>query len=295
MSDRMTAGAGSGRALQRMGGNFVPAHRVVRSETRGGKPVGRLYLLHGFFGSGRNWSAIARGIVRARPDWDAVLVDLRLHGDSEGAQPPHTVQSCGADVARLAASLPPSGGPSALLGHSFGGKVSLAAMEEIRPPCIQTWVIDSTPSAGATAAGAQTMMRLLKSIPGPFESRRDGADAVERGGFPRFVAEWMATNLVRIGDGFAWRFNMVEMHALLADFFRADLWAQVESPPPACEVRFVRATRDSILSESDASRIERLQSEGHAVQLDSLQGGHWLNMDNPDGLIALIRTGLPRV
>ena len=105
----------------------------------------------------------------------------------------------------------------------------------------------------------------------------------------------MATNLVRTGDGFAWRFNMVEMHALLADFFRADLWKQVESPPPACEVRFVRATRDSILSESDASRIERLQSEGHAVQLDSLEGGHWLNMDNPDGLIALLRAGLPRI
>jgi hypothetical protein len=31
------------------------------------------------------------------------------------------------------------------------------------------------------------------------------------------------------------------------------------------------------------------------VQLDELEGGHWLNMDNPDGLIALIRAGLPRV
>jgi len=198
-------------------------------------------------------------------------------------------------VARLAASLPPSGGPSALLGHSFGGKVALSATGLISPPSLQTWVIDSTPSAGATAAGAQSMMRLLTRIPGPFESRRAGADAVEQGGFPRFVAEWMATNLVRTGDGFAWRFDMGELHALLTDFFRADLWNQVENPPDACEIRFVRATRDSILSDSDASRIERLQSEGHLVQLDTLEGGHWLNMDNPEGLIALVRAGLPRV
>ena len=295
MKDGSSAATGPGRALQRLDETFVPSHRVVRSEARGGQPVGRLYLLHGFFGSGRNWSAIARGVVRARPDWDAVLVDLRLHGESRGAQPPHTVQSCGADVARLAASLPPSGGPSALLGHSFGGKVALSTTGLIEPPCIQTWVIDSTPSAGATAAGAQSMMRLLTQIPGPFESRHAGADAVEQGGFPRFVAEWMATNLVRTEDGFAWRFDMAEMHALLTDFFRTDVWNRVEDPPGGGEVRFVRATRNSILSESDAARIERLQSEGHLVQLDALEGGHWLNMDNPDGLIALIRAGLPRV
>ena len=295
MVDDRSAAAGPGRALQRLGGAFVPAHRVVRSETRGGHPVGRLYLLHGFFGSGRNWSAIARGVVRARPDWEAVLVDLRLHGESSGAQPPHTVQASGADVARLAASLPPSGGPSAVLGHSFGGKVALSSIELIDPSCSQTWVIDSTPSAGTTAAGAQSMMRLLTEIPGPFESRRAGADAVEHGGFPRFVAEWMATNLVSAGDGYVWRFDMGELHALLADFFRTDLWKQVENPPESCEVRFVRATRNSILSESDASRIERLHSEGHLVQLDTLEGGHWLNMDNPDGLINLIRAGLPRV
>jgi len=295
MTDESSEATGAGRALQRLDEAFIPSHRVVRSEARGGRPAGRLFLLHGFFGSGRNWSAIARGVVRARPDWDAVLVDLRLHGESRGAQPPHTVQSCGADVARLAASLSPSGGPSALLGHSFGGKVALSATEVIDPSCIQTWVIDSTPSAGATAAGAQSMMRLLTQIPGPFASRRAGADAVEQGGFPRFVAEWMATNLIRTDDGFAWRFDMVELHALLRDFFRTDVWNQVENPPDGCEVRFVRATRNSILSESDASRIERLHSEGHLVQLDELEGGHWLNMDNPDGLIALIRAGLPRV
>ncbi|MCL7964231.1 MAG: alpha/beta hydrolase [marine benthic group bacterium] len=274
---------------------FLPSHRVLRPEGGASHPTGRLFFLHGFFGSGRNWSAIARGVLRTRPDWEAVLVDLRLHGDSGAAPPPHTVEACADDVARLALSLPANGGPSALLGHSFGGKVALIASDRITRPCVQAWVIDSTPSTGVTGAGAREMMRLLGEVPGPFFSRRDGADAIEAGGFPRFVAEWMATNLVRIADGYAWRFDVQALDALLRDFFSVDLWKRVEQPPDGCEYRFVRASDGSIMSAGDTARIERLESEGNPVHLDTLEGGHWLNVDNPGGLISLLRKGLPRV
>jgi esterase len=274
---------------------FIPSHRVLRPDGGTMHPCGRLYFLHGFFGSGRNWSAIARGVLRARPDWEAVLVDLRLHGESRGAPPPHTVGACAEDLARLSLALPSTGGPAGLLGHSFGGKVALMASDRLATPCSQCWVIDSTPSAGVTGAGAREMMQLLQRVPGPFASRRDGADAIEAGGFPRFVSEWMATNLIRAGNGYQWRFDVPEMEALLGDFFSTDLWDRVERPPDECGLRFVRASKGSIMTADDADRIERLESEGNPVQLDDLQGGHWLNMDNPDGLIALLRKGLPRV
>jgi len=48
-------------------------------------------VLHGIFGSGRNWASVARRVVRARPEWGAVLVDLREHGESVGFEPPHTL------------------------------------------------------------------------------------------------------------------------------------------------------------------------------------------------------------
>ena len=290
--------AGEGRtSLVRMpsADGFLPSHRVLRPEGGSTYPLGRLFLLHGFFGSGRNWSAIARGVLRARPDWEAVLVDLRLHGDSRDAPPPHTVEACADDVARLSRSIPANGGPTALLGHSFGGKVALVASDRSTPPCVQGWVIDSTPSAGVTGAGAREMMRLIGQAPGPFASRRDGADAIEAGGFPRFVAEWMATNLVQTDTGFVWRFDVQEMDALLRDFFSIDLWERVEQPPTGCEFRFVRASEASIITTGDAARIGRLESEGSQVRLDTLEGGHWLNVDNPEGLIELIRKGLPRV
>ena len=273
---------------------FVPAHRIVRPD---GAPIrgrGRLFILHGFFGSGRNWSGVARGIVRSRPDWEAVLVDLRLHGDSGAAPPPHDLDACALDVARLSASLGSTGGPSALLGHSFGGKVALLGATRCEPAPVQVWVVDSTPAPGETGAGARRMMELLTRLPARFADRREGADAVEAEGFPRFVAEWMATNLVQRDDAYVWRCDRPALRRLLDDFFRADLWPVVESPPLGMELRFLRASRDSILRDEDAARIARLESEGAPVRLETVEGGHWLNVDNPDAVVELVRKGLPR-
>src|SRR5512142_1296285 len=63
-------------------------------------PARWLYVLHGIFGAGRNWASIMRRLVRERPEWGAVLVDLREHGRSGGFPPPHTVATAAGDVAR---------------------------------------------------------------------------------------------------------------------------------------------------------------------------------------------------
>ncbi len=274
---------------------FRLSYRLLQPESLVPPPRGRLFFLHGFFGSGRNWSAVARGMMRSRPDWESVLVDLRLHGESMDAPPPHTMAACALDVARLVENLPGSDGPTALFGHSFGGKVAMLTSIEPGASCEQVWIVDSTPTAGTTGAGAQHMMELMARLPLTYRTRKAGADAVEAGGFPRFVAEWMATNLVREDELFRWRFDLGEMRSLLQDFFRANLWPVVEQPPGDTELQFVRATRNSILAEADAERIARLESQGSPVHLHTLEGGHWLNVDNPGGIIALLRAQLPRV
>lgn len=276
------------------GPEFRLSYRKLHSDRPGPAPLGKLFFLHGFFGSGRNWSAVARGVVRARPDWEAVLVDLRLHGDSRGAPPPHSVAACALDVERLAGALRSGSGPTAILGHSFGGKVAILAAAEPGLSSEQVWVIDSTPAPGVTGAGAQRLLELVESLPPEFEDRKSGADAVEEAGFHRFIAEWMATNLVRRDGRYRWRFDVNEMRQLLTDFYRSDLWEIVEHPPSETEIHFVRASSDSILADPDAGRIARLESEGSPVHLHTLEGGHWLNVDNPAGLITLLRTRLPR-
>ncbi|MDT8436896.1 MAG: alpha/beta hydrolase [Gemmatimonadota bacterium] len=274
--------------------DFRPAHRVVTAPDVRRGAGGRLFVLHGFLGAGRNWAAVARGLVRSRPDWEAVLVDLRLHGDSLDAPPPHDLDACARDVARLVAHLPAPAGPCALLGHSFGGKVALAAAPLLAVPPVQTWLIDATPAPGGSRAGAAELLDLAARHRAGFPDRRAGADAVEAAGFTRFLAEWMATNLERRGGGYAWRFDPQALRALLDSYARADLWSVVEQPPAGTELRFVRATRGSILAADAAARLARREADGAPVRLQRLEGGHWLNADDPEGLVQLLREGLPR-
>jgi hypothetical protein len=68
----------------------------------------------------------------------------------------------------------------------------------------------------------------------------------------------------------------------------------VEDPAPGLELIFVRATEGSLLDDRSADRLERLESNGECVRLLDLEGGHWLNMANPEGLIRLLARHLPR-
>lgn len=264
--------------------------RILNHEAVGSdRATSWLYMLHGIFGAGRNWGTVARRLVRECPDWGVVLVDLREHGASRGFPPPHTVAAAARDLAPLAEH---TGRPArALLGHSFGGKVALE-YASMRPPGLdQVWVIDSTPAAGEPAGSAWRMLGLVRRMPARFASRSELIEALMAEGFAHPVAQWMATNLEPVDGGYRWRFDLDAVEALMRDFFRSDEWAVVESAPPAPAIRFVRASESSVMSDDVVKRIRQADSGGR-VRLDVLEGGHWLNADNPDGLIDLFRSGL---
>lgn len=264
---------------------------ILHHEVIGHSPAaGWLYVLHGVFGAGRNWGTVARSLRRVRPDWGVVLVDLREHGDSRGFPPPHTVSAAARDLADLAAAtgLP----PRALLGHSFGGKVALSRAAAGLAGLEQVWVIDSTPEAAPPAGSAWRMLQAVKRLPDRFASRELLIRALEADGFDPAVAQWMATNLERADGGFRWRFDVDAVESLIRDFFATDLWPVVEAPPASIEIRFVKAAASTVLSAEAVGRIHDASQRGR-VRLDELPGGHWLNADNPEGLVELLQRGLP--
>ena len=65
-------------------------------------PTRWLFVLAGIYGAGRNWNVVSRAVVRARPEWGVVAVDLRGHGSSPPMEPPHTLEACVADLDALA-------------------------------------------------------------------------------------------------------------------------------------------------------------------------------------------------
>ncbi len=250
-----------------------------------------LLMLHGIYGQGRNWNTVARRIVRARPDWGIALVDLRMHGASHGFGPPHTVRAAARDLLALASEL--RAAPATVAGHSFGGKVALAYVEEAGDGLRQAWLLDSTPAPRPPSGSAYEMLQILRSLPDVFPSRGDLVTALERADVATPVAQWMATNLEQGSDGYRWRFNLDAIEDLLEDFFQTDLWQVVESPPDDVEVHLVKATESSVLDGETLARVERATATGRTF-LHHVEGGHWLNADNPDAVVDLFVGSLPR-
>ena len=258
-----------------------------------GNPGSHLVFLHGIFGSGRNWTTVARRLVRERPEWGALLVDLRQHGSSQGFPPPHTLASAASDVGRLIlASERPV---RAVLGHSFGGKVALEfARGGGAAGVLETlWVVDSTPDSRAPGGSAWEVLEALRGAPGPFESRSDGVATLQAQGVPESVARWLVTNLEERKGGWSWRIDPADMEAMLRDFFRADLWSVVEEPPEELEIRLIKAEESSVLSSAACRRVEEAERSTGRVHLHRVAGGHWVNADNPDALLSLLREKLP--
>jgi esterase len=278
---------------------YIPAMSdpVLNHETLiadGAEPRLWLYVLHGIYGAGRNWASVVRRIVKARPEWGAVLIDLRQHGGSHGFEPPHTVHAAARDLTVLAAAS--GAAPAAVLGHSFGGKVALlfaglddSAAADLR----QVWVIDSTPAAREPAGGAWAMLQLLRSLPDTFPSRDALIDAMVRHNVERPIAQWMATNLEAADGVYRWRFDLDALEALLLSFFETAAWDVVESPPRAMEVHLVKAEQSSVLEGETLRRCERA-AEGGRTHVHRVAGGHWVNAENPAAIEDLLVRLLPR-
>ncbi len=77
-----------------------------------------ILIVHGLFGSGRNWNVIAK---RLSDDRCVVSVDMRNHGDS----PWFDTQSYHDMAEDLAQVIRHLGGQADVIGHSMGGKASM--------------------------------------------------------------------------------------------------------------------------------------------------------------------------
>jgi pimeloyl-ACP methyl ester carboxylesterase len=220
------------------------------------------------------------------------LVDLRAHGDSDVQQPPHTVSAAAADVGKLASV---TGAPvHAVLGHSFGGKAALQYAAREPDGLKQVWVIDSTPAPKEADGAAWRLLEVVRRHPGPFAARQEAIDALVHEGVPPPTAQWMATNIAWDDGRYRWRLDFDVMEQLLIDFFRTDLWRVVEAPPAGLMIHIVKANDSGLLTPAACARIGQAASAHRRVQLHRVEGGHWLNTDNPEALIDLLSIHLPR-
>ena len=266
----------------------VLAHSLVVAP--GANPDRWLFALHGIYGRGRNWATIARRLVEARPEWGAVLIDLRHHGESLDFTGPHTLGASAGDLAELGTTLGTP--PAAVLGHSFGGKVALTYAAAHPAGLRQVWVMDSTPAARAPSGSAWRIIEAVRGMPEQFESRAEFVAALGEHGYASGIGQWMAMNLEAGDGGYRWRIDFDVMEALMRDFFRTELWEVLEALEGP-EIHLVRATESSVLDSDAVIRAEAAGRANGRVWVHELEGGHWINTDNPEGVLRLLVERLP--
>ncbi len=264
---------------------FIPSYRLIDSSS-----ASKLcFVLHGALGSGQNFNRFIQKLAARRPEYRYALVDLRHHGQSAGAPPPNTLGACAGDLSALGQALGQF--PDVVIGHSFGGKVAIEHARQGAPGLKQVWVLDAVP--GAQAGGDESeiaaVIRAVRSVPMPAQSRREVVQHLAiAAGLSSGLAEWMATNLKRLENQYVWVFDLDAIEELMRDYFAVDLWGFLASPREGPEFRLVVAERSDRWTAEMRARAQGLPREARVLYHELPNSGHWVHVDNPEGLLDML-------
>jgi pimeloyl-ACP methyl ester carboxylesterase len=254
--------------------------RLQASVIGEGPPV---CLLHGLFGRGQNFGALARGLAGTRR---VISLDLRNHGASPHARG----MSYAAMADDVAESLDGLGiGACAVLGHSMGGKVAM--MLALRSPLrVEGLVVaDIAPVAYRHHnAGVAAAMRGLDLSPG-LERREADTRLAEAVSDPA-VRGFLLQNL-SFGAAPAWKIGLAEIAGGMADI---EGWPDV-GPGVAYggATLFIRGERSDYVDDAGWAAARVLFPR---ARLETVAGaGHWLHADRPADFGALVSGFLEEV
>ena len=237
-----------------------------------------LAILHGLFGSGRNWAGVAQ---RLAAHHRVIALDLRNHGASPWADT--------MDYAEMAedvrATLHASGHRRfAVLGHSLGGKIAMVLALAHGAEVARLVVVDIAPTAyrpchlgyvramrtldlGAIKRRAEADARLAPAV----------GDAAERG--------FLLQNLVLDGGEARWRLNLEAIERAmprLAGF--PALPPGAAYPGPAL---FVAGGRSDYLRPEHEPEIRRLFPNARIARI--ADAGHWLHVEQPQAFLDIVK------
>ncbi len=272
-------------------GEQVDGRRLAARTTGDAGP--RVALVHGLFGQGKNWSAVARRLA-ARPRRVTTL-DLPDHGTSPWTEEVDYV----AMAATLGAELEALGAPDdpvVLVGHSMGGKVAMQLALR-RPDLLRALVVVDVAPVTYPSSGGRTddpdeeatpfrdFVRAMRGLDlAALTSREDAHDALRAAVPSDAVRGFLLQSLLREpspapgAPGWRWALNLPVIEEGL------EALRGFPEPPPGARydgpVLWVSGATSTYVMDADRPRMEELFPR---VRLLRVKGaGHWVHSEQPE-------------
>ncbi|MEZ5779129.1 MAG: alpha/beta fold hydrolase [Paracoccaceae bacterium] len=237
-----------------------------------------LLIVHGLFGSARNWGAIQR---RMASDRRTVAPDMRNHGDSFRAGTQSYADMAG-DLAEVISAI---GGPVDVVGHSMGGKAAMQ-LALAQPDLVNRLVVaDIAPTAyGHSQAHLVRAMRALDL--GGLAARSEADQRLKPSVDDPGVRAFLLQSLDLKADPPRWKLNL---EVLEREMDRIIGWPGAEGrfDGPAL---FLTGERSDYVLPEHRPEIKRLFPNAKMAKLRG--AGHWLHADRPREFEAALRAFL---
>ena len=235
-----------------------------------------MVVLHGLFGSARNWQGMAR---RLADDHRVFTVDLRNHGASPWA-PTMTYPEMADDLEMFCAAR--EAAPAVMIGHSAGGKVAMTFALR-HPDLVEALiVIDIAPVAyDHSFAGEVEAMRSLDLSAMRRRAEVEAALADRLG--DKGLAKFLTQNVRTEGDHLAWKPNLEAIGAAMADL--VDFPEQTDREYPG-RVLFISGERSDYIDRPhhDAIFAHFPQAEFAVIP----EAGHRVHVEQPEAFLARV-------
>lgn len=232
-----------------------------------GDPPHRLVFLHGLFGRGRNWTAVAKRLLPA----GSLLVDLPNHGAS-----PWTTHFSYEDMADAVAALLSGLDRPSLVGHSMGGRVAmLTALRH--PDALDRLVVEDTAPADLDMTEFAGLAAAMAALPlAEITNRGQAAQWLGARIHDQRVLGFLLQNLTATPGGYRWQLNLA---VLARDMDRIGAWPATTGtfPRPVLWITGDESTRTTAAHQAAMTALFPLTR-----RINIRGAGHWVHADAPD-------------
>jgi pimeloyl-ACP methyl ester carboxylesterase len=246
---------------------------IAYTDTGAGEAV---VILHGLFGSRRNWVSIAKALSETHR---VITVDMPNHGESDWLEPV-TYEAMAEAIGAFITDQNLRG--CTLMGHSMGGKTAMTLALTQSDLLSRLIVADISPVTydhdNATNIEAMDVVDLSS-----LNSRNDADAQMAEVVDDPMLRAFFLQNLRRNGDAYEWRINLEGLKAGLGALHGF----------PTSEAQFDKRTLFIAGAESDYitpeyhGDIADLFSD---VSHESIPGAqHWLHADKPKEFTAIVQ------